>query len=356
MLAATRGIPGRGWWVSLGILLGVLGAGVVAVFAGAISNAFAGSGQELLNAAVLIIAVDQPDLAQCLDGRARPRVGGRDPQSRHRCQRRPQAADRAHSRGVHRGDARRLGDRAVPLRHRGRRHRHDFTADRRRARSRRRRGADRAQLLRPDLAPDALHLLGDQRADRAAGRRHGGAGGALPAGRRRRSPRFASRSGIPLGCCPLEHRRPHASRPGRLHRQADRAPARRLSRHACDHVHPDPHGADRPAARDQPHSQAAATVACRSCASPRFAPTPASHARRRHSKTGHRADRQGHPRRRPGGARPRHHAGRKRQARGPGRAEALARRAPPFHRKRHQGRHQRRARRRQIDPDRPARA
>ena len=57
VLAATRGIAGRGWWVSLGILAGVLGASVVAMFAGAISNAFAGSGQELLNAAVLIVAV-----------------------------------------------------------------------------------------------------------------------------------------------------------------------------------------------------------------------------------------------------------------------------------------------------------
>jgi high-affinity iron transporter len=57
VLAATRGIAGRGWWVSLGILAGMLGASVVAMFAGAISNAFAGSGQELLNAAVLIVAV-----------------------------------------------------------------------------------------------------------------------------------------------------------------------------------------------------------------------------------------------------------------------------------------------------------
>jgi high-affinity iron transporter len=57
VLAATRGIPGRGWWVALGTLLGVLGASIVAVFAGAISDAFAGSGQELLNAAVLIVAV-----------------------------------------------------------------------------------------------------------------------------------------------------------------------------------------------------------------------------------------------------------------------------------------------------------
>jgi high-affinity iron transporter len=57
VLAATRGIEGRGWWVSLGILAGVLGAGVVAAFAGAISDAFSGSGQELLNATVLIVAV-----------------------------------------------------------------------------------------------------------------------------------------------------------------------------------------------------------------------------------------------------------------------------------------------------------
>jgi high-affinity iron transporter len=57
VLAATRGIQGRGWWVSLGVLTGVLGASVVAAFAGAISDAFAGSGQELLNAGVLLIAV-----------------------------------------------------------------------------------------------------------------------------------------------------------------------------------------------------------------------------------------------------------------------------------------------------------
>jgi len=57
VLAATRGIAGRSWWVSLGVVCGVLGASIVAAFAGAISNAFAGSGQELLNATVLIIAV-----------------------------------------------------------------------------------------------------------------------------------------------------------------------------------------------------------------------------------------------------------------------------------------------------------
>jgi high-affinity iron transporter len=57
VLAATRGVNGRGRFVSLGVLAGVAGASVVAAFAGAISDAFEGSGQELLNAIVLLIAV-----------------------------------------------------------------------------------------------------------------------------------------------------------------------------------------------------------------------------------------------------------------------------------------------------------
>jgi len=57
VLAAARGVPRRGWWIAFGILAGTVGACVVAVFAGAISSAFEGSGQELLNAAVLLLAV-----------------------------------------------------------------------------------------------------------------------------------------------------------------------------------------------------------------------------------------------------------------------------------------------------------
>ena len=38
VLAATRGVPGRGAWVGLGIGMGVLGAGVIALFAEAIAN------------------------------------------------------------------------------------------------------------------------------------------------------------------------------------------------------------------------------------------------------------------------------------------------------------------------------
>jgi len=57
VMAATRGVPQRGRWVTIGIAAGVLGAAVVAMFAGAISDAFQGSGQELFNAGVLGIAV-----------------------------------------------------------------------------------------------------------------------------------------------------------------------------------------------------------------------------------------------------------------------------------------------------------
>ena len=57
VMAATRGVPARGRWISFGILGGLIGAGLVAVFAGAISQAFEGAGQELFNASVLGIAV-----------------------------------------------------------------------------------------------------------------------------------------------------------------------------------------------------------------------------------------------------------------------------------------------------------
>jgi high-affinity iron transporter len=57
VLAATRGIAGRGRWVNIGIAAGVLGAALIATFAGKISQAFEGSGQELFNAAILGTAV-----------------------------------------------------------------------------------------------------------------------------------------------------------------------------------------------------------------------------------------------------------------------------------------------------------
>jgi high-affinity iron transporter len=57
VMAATRGVPGRGRWIVFGIVGGIAGAAVVAAFAGVISEAFQGSGQELFNATVLGVAV-----------------------------------------------------------------------------------------------------------------------------------------------------------------------------------------------------------------------------------------------------------------------------------------------------------
>jgi len=57
VMAATRGVPDRSRWIMIGIGAGVLGAAVVAMFAGVISEAFQGAGQELFNASVLGVAV-----------------------------------------------------------------------------------------------------------------------------------------------------------------------------------------------------------------------------------------------------------------------------------------------------------
>ncbi|MEZ0215296.1 MAG: FTR1 family protein [Xanthobacteraceae bacterium] len=57
VLAATRGVPGRGWHVAAGIAAGTAGAGLAAMFANEIAMLFEGSGQELLNAGILTVAV-----------------------------------------------------------------------------------------------------------------------------------------------------------------------------------------------------------------------------------------------------------------------------------------------------------
>src|SRR3954463_14347927 len=57
VLAVTRTVPHRNLWIGGGGLGGVAGACMVAAFAGALSNLFAGMGQELFNAAILGIAV-----------------------------------------------------------------------------------------------------------------------------------------------------------------------------------------------------------------------------------------------------------------------------------------------------------
>ena len=57
VLAATRGIAHRGAFVTSGITAGVGGAAVLAAFAGVLSDALAGRGQEVFTAGILILAV-----------------------------------------------------------------------------------------------------------------------------------------------------------------------------------------------------------------------------------------------------------------------------------------------------------
>ena len=57
VLAATVGVPRRGLWVLLGVAGGIAGACLVAGFAEQLAQLFEGSGQELFNASILLVAV-----------------------------------------------------------------------------------------------------------------------------------------------------------------------------------------------------------------------------------------------------------------------------------------------------------
>ena len=57
VLAASAGVRGRTRWVASGIAAGMAGACLVAAFAGALANAFEGTGQEVFTAGILLFAV-----------------------------------------------------------------------------------------------------------------------------------------------------------------------------------------------------------------------------------------------------------------------------------------------------------
>ena len=57
ILAATKGVPQRSLWAAYGVIAGLAGACLVATFAGQLAALFRGTGQELFNAAVLLVAV-----------------------------------------------------------------------------------------------------------------------------------------------------------------------------------------------------------------------------------------------------------------------------------------------------------
>jgi high-affinity iron transporter len=57
VLAVTGSVPNRNRWIGGGVAVGALAACVVAAFTGALSQFFQGMGQELFNAAILLVAV-----------------------------------------------------------------------------------------------------------------------------------------------------------------------------------------------------------------------------------------------------------------------------------------------------------
>ncbi len=57
VMAVTAAVPGRAMWIAGGVAAGVLGACLVAVFTGGLSELFGGSGQEIFNASILGFAV-----------------------------------------------------------------------------------------------------------------------------------------------------------------------------------------------------------------------------------------------------------------------------------------------------------
>ncbi|KQP48989.1 MULTISPECIES: FTR1 family protein [unclassified Methylobacterium] len=57
VMAATRGMPGSRRWIALGVAAGLAGAALLALFAESVSDAFDGTGQDILNAGVLVVAV-----------------------------------------------------------------------------------------------------------------------------------------------------------------------------------------------------------------------------------------------------------------------------------------------------------
>ena len=57
VMAVTKGVAGSRLLVALGVVGGLIGAGLVAAFAGVIAEALEGIGQEVFNASILIVAV-----------------------------------------------------------------------------------------------------------------------------------------------------------------------------------------------------------------------------------------------------------------------------------------------------------
>jgi high-affinity iron transporter len=79
VMAVTSGVAGRGRWVAGGVAAGVLGACMVALFTGGLSQLFSGNGQELFNAAILSFAVLMLGWHNVWKTRSRPQTARKSP-------------------------------------------------------------------------------------------------------------------------------------------------------------------------------------------------------------------------------------------------------------------------------------
>ncbi len=202
VLAASSGVPRRGWWVAYGVAAGAAGACLVAGLCRSARVLVRGLRPGALQRQHPRRRRRHADLAQRLDGEPRPRHGARDARSRRRGRGRAAPARRAVDRGRRRRAARGLGDRALPLRHR-RVGRHVGAGDARgrRARPRRRRGRVGAPLFRPSGDSGEPALRRDLRPHHAARGRACGASRRLhPAGGRCRDPDRAGVEHVVAAC------------------------------------------------------------------------------------------------------------------------------------------------------------
>ena len=231
VMAATRGVPDRSRWIMIGIGAGVLGAAIVAMFAGVISEAFQGAGQELFNASVLGVAV-----IMLMWHNAWMARHGREIADEMR------RVGTAVSEGAKPLTALAIVVGLAVLREgsevvlflygimasgtSG-----SALAGRRPARHCRRRGIHRPDLSRPAGNPEPIYLLGDELAHRPACRRHGGTSRPVSQQCRSRGRARPHGLGYVLVVVGRKHLRPPAAYADRLYRATDRDAALGLCLH-----------------------------------------------------------------------------------------------------------------------------
>ena len=201
VMAASAGAPRRGFWIASGSWPGSPAPGWWRCSPPSIAAAASGIGQELLNAAILSLAVAMLGWHNIWMSRHGRELAATARAVRRRGNLGSSPALCPGGGGRSRRVARGLGDGVVPLRHRRGRRSVAWLADRRRrARSRRRRCDRDGALSRAAAHPDSAAVHGDELDGAAARRRHGGAGRRVSCPGRYAAAAWAMRSGTLRRC------------------------------------------------------------------------------------------------------------------------------------------------------------